>query len=328
MNILITGAFGGVGSVTIEESFKKGHSITAFDLKNERNLEKEKKYENKINKVIWGDLTNKKDVENAIKGQDVVIHLAAVIPPMSENNAKLSYNVNVNGTQNIIDAIQEDNNKVKLVFTSSASVMGYTNHKQPPVKVDDPLQATSHYTEQKIECEERLKESNITWVITRLGAVMNSGEVSGGGSMAALMEETFRISLHSRMEIVLDLDVATALINAAELIVKTNDVDHKTFFIGGGKKNHCQLIAKDFYIKLFDAMGIGMLDEECFSKKPYFIDWMDTEDSQKYLRYQNHSFEDFVQIKKDELGLKKIFIKLIAPIIRKKFEKSSPHFKK
>ncbi len=325
MNILITGAFGGVGSVSIEEGHKKGHNITVFELKNERNIKKAEKYKNKIKKVIWGDLTKKEHVKNAIKGQDVVIHLAAVIPPMSEKNVALSNNVNINGTQNIIDAIAEDNNRVKLVFTSSASVMGDTQQKEPPVKVDDPVQVTCHYAEQKIECEKRLKESNITWVTTRLGAVMNLVGVPGGGSQADLMDEAFRISLHSRMEIVIDVDVATALINAAELIFKTNEIDHKTFFIGGGKKNNCQLIAKDYFQQLYDAMGIGMLDEKCFSKEPYMIDWLDTEESQKYLQFQNHTFEDFVDSKRNELGFKRVFIKLIAPIVRKKLEKMSPY---
>ena len=58
---------------------------------------------------------------------DAVIHLAAIIPPHS-NNRKLCFAVNVDGTENVVKAIIENGNRAVLIHSSSCSVMGPTQH--------------------------------------------------------------------------------------------------------------------------------------------------------------------------------------------------------
>ncbi|MCG3253700.1 MAG: NAD-dependent epimerase/dehydratase family protein, partial [Candidatus Heimdallarchaeota archaeon] len=85
MKILLTGAFGNVGSSTLAELVKRDHNIRCFDIptrKNKRTAKKFKKFSNKL-EIIWGDLRNPLQVVDAVEGIDVVIHLAAIIPPLA-----------------------------------------------------------------------------------------------------------------------------------------------------------------------------------------------------------------------------------------------------
>lgn len=321
MNVLITGASGGVGQAVLNECSKRKHKITVIGRQSERAEKVYKEYEEVINKVIWADLTNKEEVKKALKNQDVIIHLAAIIPPLSEKKQELTQKINVGVTRNIIESIKELKNKTKLVFTSSAAVMGITQHKKPPIKVSAALKATNNYTKTKIECEKLIKKSKIKYVIVRLAAVMNTISKPD----FSMMKEAFNLRLKNRMEVVIDLDVATALLNASELLQETKKIDKKIFFIGGGEENGCWLTVKEMQKRMFEAYGIGMLNEDYYTKKPYPIDWLDTKESQKYLKYQNHSFQYYLDGINEKVKFVKPIIKLFSPLIRKWIENQSEH---
>lgn len=67
--------------------------------------------------IIVGDLRKIEDCRNAVAGQDVVIHVAS--PHASVTNKDLLYGVNVDGTNNILNAAADAGVK-RFVFTSSA----------------------------------------------------------------------------------------------------------------------------------------------------------------------------------------------------------------
>lgn len=69
---------------------------------------------------ISADLRDKSQVVKAFQGAEVVFHMAA--PDSSINNHQLQYSVNVQGTQNVIDACVDVGVK-RLIYTSSPSVV-------------------------------------------------------------------------------------------------------------------------------------------------------------------------------------------------------------
>ena len=93
MNILVTGAYGNIGKAVLEEILKRNHNITVFEKRNKRTLRTARKFRGIIKETIFGDITNYDDVRSAIKGMDAVIHLAAIIPPHS-NNKNICFSVN------------------------------------------------------------------------------------------------------------------------------------------------------------------------------------------------------------------------------------------
>ena len=114
---IITGANGFLGNNIIRILEKDAdNEIRAFVLKDDSI----KSLENLNCKIYYGDVTNKESLSSIFEntnGKEVfVIHCAAIVYIKSKYNP-LIYNVNVNGTKNIVDKVLELN--AKLVYVSS-----------------------------------------------------------------------------------------------------------------------------------------------------------------------------------------------------------------
>lgn len=317
MKILVTGAFGGIGFEVIKKGYELGHEMSAFDIDNSSNRTKAKLLKPFMSHLFLGDVRNSDDLRKALIGQDVLIHLSAIITPLSELNPALSDSVNIGGTLNILKLIEEEFSNISLIFTSSMSIMGKDKNRIPPLKVSDPVYISSNYTRQKIECENALNQSTIQYAIFRLGAVINTEFRVAGGSIDKVLQEVFAMSLDNRIEGIWNIDVATALIKASELFkIKLNSINHKTFFLGGGKEKGWQLTVRTFYTQVFKAIGFGLPYESSFSKEAYYADWLDTQESEDLLHYQMHSFNDYLNSVKKKMGLKRYFFIILSPLIR------------
>src|SRR6056297_2776073 len=139
MKILVTGAFGNVGEKVLDKLIQNNYDIRIFELKSLKNWIKSFKYKPSC-EIMWGNLLNKKSVRKAVEGVDVVIHLAAINPPLADEKPEMAYEVNVNGTKNIIAEIEriEKENRPKLIYTSSIAIYG-DRRKNPHIHVEDEL---------------------------------------------------------------------------------------------------------------------------------------------------------------------------------------------
>jgi len=313
MKILLTGGFGTVGISILDLFIERGHEVTVFEVKNKRNIRKARRYSSHPVRVFWGDIRRVSDVEKAIAGQEAIVHCAAIVPPFSDENKKLCIDINVGGTKNIIDAIKKDNNSTPLVFISSASVMGPTQNRPPLVSITDPVNPIDTYAHSKVEAENIIRNSGIRYCILRLGAVM-PGNLFNAFKQLKI---AFEIPLRARCEVVLDFDVATACVNAAEILVKSELIDGSLFFIGGGKQNGCQITALQMYEGIFTPLGIKLPSEFLFTDNlnNYYIDWYDTEKAQRILDFQNHTFDDFRMVLRKKYIFLIPLIKLFGPFI-------------
>lgn len=325
MKVLVTGAFGNVGESALLALFEKDHEITCFDIKNKKN----EKTVNDLLKIksfntIWGDITNIENVKNAVKGIDCIIHLAAIIPALSELKPDLTKRVNIDGTRNLIEAAKELDPQPRFIFTSSISTHGPCMHKSPPRRADEELNPTDNYTRSKVECEKMLKESGLPWIIFRLAAVPPV-KIKFDRSMFDLVSVLYDMPLEQRVEFVHTHDVGLACANAV-----TADAIHKILLIGGGKES--QLLCRDFLSKTLDAYGMSLPSDLAF-KVPkndddwFYTDWMDTEESQRLLQYQTISFDEFINKVRKDLGRKRSFFKLVSPIARWYLKRKSPYLK-
>ncbi|MFX1358087.1 MAG: NAD-dependent epimerase/dehydratase family protein [Promethearchaeota archaeon] len=320
MNVLLTGAFGNVGQNTLKQLIMRDHDVTCFDLPNSPNKKTCAKLLKKLRfKMIWGDILNKKDLIEAIKGIECIIHLAAIIPPLSEKKPELARRVNIEGTRNLIDAAKMLPNKPRFIIASSASVYGITMHLEPPVRVDSPLNPSDNYSHSKVECEKILRESGLPWIILRLAAVSVEKIPRKFDSLL------FKMPLDQRIEFISSNDCGIAFANA----VKTEHVN-KIFLIGGGES--CQLLERDFLKGFFDAFGLKMLPEKAFKvvkKKEdwFYIDWMDTKESQEVLQFQTVSFQQYVNRMKHDFRMRRLGIKIISPFVKLALLRMSPYFK-
>jgi UDP-glucose 4-epimerase len=330
MKILITGAFGNVGKAVIEESCKRGHEITVFEIDNKKTRKDARKYRNKIEKVLFGDIRNLEDVRKAVQQCDAVIHLAAVIPPVSKKHRELTMDVNCGGTVNLINAIKEARRPIPFVFTSSASVMGPTQLQNKLVDRNDPLVVTGNYEKSKIECEEFLKENADNYLIFRLAGVLPTFSALSFMSALPFLEEIFDMYPDMRLELIMAKDVATALVTGVEKLRSGVTQKNQAYVLGGGKKNGWQLRGDEFLSCLFGALSLPVPERKYFTQdiNRYYLDWYDTEEAQREFDFQNHFFDDFLKHVKKSFRIFRLPIMLFKKLIMKRIVKMSPYHDK
>tara|TARA_Y100001938_G_scaffold148924_1_gene234118 strand:+ start:1726 stop:2727 length:1002 start_codon:yes stop_codon:yes gene_type:complete len=129
MNIVITGAAGGIGSTLARKLNKSGHKLYLID--NLRNGYKENLYEN--GKILgeWENISIENDLSELWKDVefDHVIHLAAVTAlPDCESNPEEALSINVNGTLNLLN-FAKSRGISSFIFASTSAI--YENNDSP-----------------------------------------------------------------------------------------------------------------------------------------------------------------------------------------------------
>ena len=125
MRYLVTGGAGFIGSNTVEELVKRGHSVVVLDDLSAGKEENLAEVRNKIT-FIKGSITDIETVQKSMEQADYVLHLAArTSVPRSVKDPLETNRINVDGTLNVLVAARD--NKVKrFVFAASSSAYGET----------------------------------------------------------------------------------------------------------------------------------------------------------------------------------------------------------
>jgi len=150
--VLVTGAAGFIGSHLTQRLLELGARVTAlihYDARADRgNLEFLPKELLARLRVVSGDICDPFFTQGLVDGQDVVLHLAALIPIPYSYVAPASYVMtNVQGTLNICEAARRARVS-RVVHTSTSEVYGTALH--PTINEDHQLQAQSPYSASKI----------------------------------------------------------------------------------------------------------------------------------------------------------------------------------
>jgi nucleoside-diphosphate-sugar epimerase len=278
VNVLLTGAFGNVGLSTLKEL---------------------------LIDIVWGDLRNKDDVESAVKEEDVIIHLAAIIPPLADINTSLAESVNVGGTKNLLNAIKNQPQKPKIIFTSSIAVYG-DRLDNPMIKTTDILAPSrgDYYALTKI-------------TIFRLTYITSVNKLN----MDPLM---FHMPLDTSIEICDTKDVGLALANAVEC----DEVWGETFNLAGGER--CRITYREYLNDMMKIFGLGRnyLPEEGFAEKDFHCGFCDTHKSENLLHYQKHTLQEYYKEVKSKIGVKRHFMPMVKWMIRLNLLKKSEFYRR
>ncbi|HUV45629.1 MAG TPA: GDP-mannose 4,6-dehydratase [Dehalococcoidia bacterium] len=152
MKILITGGAGFIGSHLCDKYVKEGHTVLCLDNFMSGNLVNIKHLLDYRNfKLIKGDVRDFDLLEKIMRGVDVVFHLAAQIHvDRSYIEPKLTYEVNVMGTQNILEVARLYDAK-KVIYASTSEVYGSAQYA--PIDEKHPLNAPHPYGASKIAAD-------------------------------------------------------------------------------------------------------------------------------------------------------------------------------
>lgn len=152
MHILVTGGSGFIGSGIVRALINQGHKVRTL------NRNKVLKSSDIRIEYILGDIRNKSVVEEAVKGVDVVFHVAAKIGYWG--NLSLYQDINVGGTLNLLRAAKSNGVK-KFIYTSTPSVVGYFKDvENGQQNIPYPTTYLSPYSKTKSEAEQAVLTFN------------------------------------------------------------------------------------------------------------------------------------------------------------------------
>jgi nucleoside-diphosphate-sugar epimerase len=143
-SILVTGCAGFLGQHLCSKLIELGGIVKGID----NVLPTAKNDSIEVLTYAKCDISDRSQVENAFcqESYDLVFHLAAIASPRTcKNNFDLAYDVNVNGTKNVISTCRQS---TRVVFMSSASVYG--EPIKLPIAEDHPLNGSDPYSITKI----------------------------------------------------------------------------------------------------------------------------------------------------------------------------------
>lgn len=155
MRVLVTGAFGFVGTAVVNRLVAAGHDVVALT-HGDPNAHRPK---TAAAEIVHGDVLTPGDMARAVAEVDAVCHLAAMTRVReSFELPDLYFAVNVDGTRNVLEAVQGEarrrNEPLRLVHASTGAVYG-TAERQP-IAEDAPPAPTSPYGESKLAADRHL----------------------------------------------------------------------------------------------------------------------------------------------------------------------------
>lgn len=317
--VLVTGAFGLVGSTTVKQLAADGRRVVATDLDTPANRRAAAKLPASV-QVRYADLTDPAAVEDmlgAVK-PTAITHLAAVIPPFIYTRRELARKVNVDATGHLLAAAAKLPNPPRFVQASSIAVYGSRNpHTVTGVlTADTPTNPADVYGDQKLQAEHLVRDSQLDWVILRLGGVLTT-QLTAYLKLDNLYFEGL-LPTDGRLQTVDVRDVAWAFAGAT-----TADVVGETLLIGGDD-THRQVQetvapAVAGAIGLVNGLGAGLAGDPGDDDAWFNTDWMDSRRAQEMLGHQRHSWPDLLAEISDKVGPIRHLLRLPAPLTREVF---------
>ena len=324
--VLVTGAFGLVGSSTVKRLSADGRAVVATDL----DVPAHRKAAHQLPpgvEVRYADLTDPTEVDALIAGIDpaAIIHLAAVIPPFIYSRKALAEKVNVDATAALLAAAEKLSKPLRFVQASSIAVYGARNpHTHPdPLTADTPLNPADVYGAHKAAAEKLVRASSLDWVILRLGGVLTV-DPAAYMKLDNLYFEGL-LPVDGRLQTVDVRDVARAFAAAT-----TADAVGETLLIGGDDTH--RLIQGDVAPAMAAAMGLvgglptGLKGDPNDDAAWFNTDWMDTSRAQQVLRHQHHSWPEMLIETANKAGARRHLLRVAAPLTKAIFTRRAAYF--
>ena len=193
MKFFITGATGFIGGKLARRLVSEGHQLNALV----RDPEKASDLKSLGINLFKGDITDYKSLIEPMQRVDGVYHIAAWYKVGVKDKSQ-AYNINVNGTRNVLQAMKELGIR-KGVYTSTLAVNSDTHGKA----VDESFKFTgkhlSEYDRTKWQAHYEIAlpmmKNGLPLVVVMPGLVYGPGDTSAGG-------ETFKQYLQGKLPII------------------------------------------------------------------------------------------------------------------------------
>jgi NADH dehydrogenase len=214
MKVLVTGASGFIGQALLPRLVAAGHDVRALARRPE-SVAVQARVE-----AVAGDLLDADSLDRAVRGMDVVVHLACAT---GIADARLVRRVNVDGTRALLDAAQRHGVR-RFVFVSTISA---TRPRMGP------------YGRTKREGEAMVAHAGLEWVTVRPSLVYGTSPVGLFATLAGYLRSLPVVPVIGNGRIELDpihiddvCEVLAQCVSRADVLGKTYDLlgpDRVTF---------------------------------------------------------------------------------------------------
>lgn len=325
--VLVTGAFGLVGSATVQRLAADGRRVVATDLDTPRNRRAATKLTRLPDvSVCWADLTDVHAVD-ALVGTvrpTAIVHLAAVIPPFCYAHRELARRVNVDATSALVRVSESQSAPPRFVLASSIAVYGARNphHSHDDLSDATPVNPSDIYGGHKAEAEGALRRSGLDWLILRLGGVLTAAPRFDLDPDLLFFQTV--LPTDGRIQTVEVGDVAAAFSAAT-----TTDVTGEALLIGGDATHRLTLgavgAATAAAMGLRDALPTGRPGNPDSDADWFATDWMDTARAQEVLSFQSRSWPALLAETRERTGWRRRPLRLASPVLRVLLRRGSPY---
>ena len=246
MSVMVTGGTGFIGNRIIRKLLDRGEEVVCFDLAPPRaNLEP---YLDRIN-LYRGDITQLPHLLEAINNNGVhkIIHMAALLPPDTEERHSYAMQVNIGGTNNVFEAARWTEVE-RVVYASSIAVYGVQDtFGDRPIDEDDLNDPINVYGMTKsvndFSAKRYIDRHVLDLVGVRICTVFGHGRVTGmtgmiGGLLMSLPAIGKPVSMPFHQE---EQSPMIHAEDAAEIFVRAalaNKLNHPIYISGG---NMCSI---------------------------------------------------------------------------------------
>jgi nucleoside-diphosphate-sugar epimerase len=189
MRVTVTGSSGFLGVHLIQRLLSEGHEVTE--------LRRTPSEQPTTTRIVQGDITEYNRVVEAVKGAEVVYHLAGVLyrPDLPES---LFWQTHVGGTDNVLRAIQTEADGALLVHCSTTGVFGDISRGQGSLPDEDaPHHPTNPYESTKSQAEKAVllahQLGRVRATVIRPGLVYGPGDLHLLGLFRMIKKGWFRL---------------------------------------------------------------------------------------------------------------------------------------
>ena len=165
---LVTGANGHLGNNLVRELLERGETVRA----GVRDVHHVEMFKGLDCEIVYTEMQDKKAMLKALKGVDVLYHVAAVFKHWAKNLETEIIRPNVTGTEIVLEAAAEAKVK-KIVYVSSVAAVGHNGEPLNESSWNNEL--SNAYYRSKIESEKRaweLAEKYNLWMVSILPSAM------------------------------------------------------------------------------------------------------------------------------------------------------------
>ena len=239
--VLVTGAGGFIGSRLCERLVERGANVRAFVRYTSTGTAgwlDESPVREQVD-VRRGDLADRDSVAAAVRDQDIVLHLGALIAIPYSYEAPESYvRTNVSGTLNVLQAVR-DADVGRLVHVSTSEVYGTARFV--PMTEAHPLQGQSPYSASKIAADKMAEAFHLSFGVPQVtlrpfntfGPRQSPRAVIPAIAVQALAGDTIRLgATRPTRDFVYVDDTVEAFMRAAAI----PGIEGQTIHFGGGRE--------------------------------------------------------------------------------------------